>query len=148
LLYLCVAILRLRYPFELEWLEGATLDHVRRVLTDAPLYARPSLEFTAFTYPPLYYYLAALGLRFGVNGFIAMRAVSIAASGGAFVLIYLLVRGESGRRIAFVSAGLFVATYSLSGAWLDLGRVDSLYLCLALAAGAVLVRASSPLHFA
>jgi hypothetical protein len=148
MMYLCVAILRLRYPFELEWLEGATLDHVRRVLTDAPLYAGPSLDFIAFTYPPLYYYLAALGLRIGGSGFVAMRVVSIAASGGSFVLIYMLVRAESGHRIAFVSAGLFVATYSLSGAWLDLGRVDSLYLCLALATGVALVRASSPLHFA
>jgi 4-amino-4-deoxy-L-arabinose transferase-like glycosyltransferase len=147
-MYLCVATLRLRYPFELEWLEGATLDHVRRVLTDAPLYARPSLDFIALTYPPLYYYLAALVLRTGGSGFVAMRLVSIAASGGSFVLIYTLVRAESGHRIAFVSAGLFVATYSLSGAWLDLGRVDSLYLCLALATGVVLVRASSPLHFA
>src|SRR5262249_13265813 len=128
--------------------EGATLDHVRRVLTDAPLYARPSLDFVAFAYPPLYYYLAALGLRIGGSGFAAMRAISIAASGGSLVLIYVLVRAESGHRIAFVSAGLFVATYASSGAWLDLGRVDSLYLCLALATGVVLVRATSPLHFA
>src|SRR5262249_43811627 len=142
MMYLAVAILRFRYPFELEWLEGATRDHVRRVLTGAPLYARPSLDFVAFTYPPLYYYLAPLGLRMGVSGFVAMRVVSIAASAGSLVLIYMLVRAESGHRIAFVSAGLFAATYALSGAWLDLGRVDSLYLCLALATGVVLVRAS------
>ena len=147
-MYLCVGLLRLRYPFELEWMEGATLDHVRRVLTGAPLYARPSLDFTAFTYPPLYYYLAALVTRAGGGGFVTLRVVSIAASGGSFVLIYMLVRPESGRRIAFVSVGLFAATYPLSGAWLDLGRVDSLYLCLALATAVVLVRASSPLHFA
>jgi 4-amino-4-deoxy-L-arabinose transferase-like glycosyltransferase len=112
------------------------------------LYTRPSLDFVAFTYPPLYYYLAALGLHVGVSGFVAMRVVSIAASIGSCVLIYLLVRAESGRRVAFVSAGLFVATYALSGAWLDIGRVDSLYLCFALATGVVLVRASSPLQFA
>jgi 4-amino-4-deoxy-L-arabinose transferase-like glycosyltransferase len=131
----------------LEWLEGATLDHVRRVLTGAPVYARPSLEFIPFTYPPLYYYLAALGMSTGISGFVAMRVVSIAASAGSFALIYVLVRAESGRRIAFVSAGLFAATYSLSGAWLDLGRVDSLYLCLALATAVVLARATSPRHF-
>ena len=146
-IYLGVAVLRLRYPFELEWLEGATLDHVRRVLTGAPLYARPSLEFIPFTYPPLYYYLAALGLSTGINGFVAMRVVSIAASVASFVLIYVLVRPDSGRRSAFVSAGLFAATYASSGAWLDLGRVDSLYLCLALATVVVLARANSPGHF-
>ena len=146
-MYLCVAVLRLKYPFELEWLEGATLDHVRRVLADAPLYARPSLEFIPFTYPPLYYYLAALGVNIGISGFVAMRVVSLAASAGSFVLIYVLVRPESGHRIAFVSAGLFAATYSLSGAWLDLGRVDSLYLCLALATAVVLARATSTGHF-
>jgi 4-amino-4-deoxy-L-arabinose transferase-like glycosyltransferase len=145
--YLCVAILRLTYPFELEWLEGATLGHVRRVLTGARLYARPSLEFIPFSYPPLYYYLAALGVSSGIGGFVAMRVVSIAASVGSFLLIYVLVRPESGPRVAFVSAGLFAATYASSGAWLDLGRVDSLYLCLTLATVVGLARATSPRHF-
>jgi hypothetical protein len=83
-----------------------------------------------------------------MDGFVAMRLVSTAASVASLGFIYALVRAESDQQIAFVSSGLFAATYSLSGAWLDLGRVDSLFLCLALATGFVVVRASSPLHFA
>lgn len=147
-LYAAVALVRARYPFELEWMEGATLEHVRRVLAGAPLYARPSLDFVAFTYPPLYYYAAAAVSGALGDGFLALRAVSIAASALSLFLIYSLVRGESGRAPALVAAGLFAATYPLSGAWLDLGRVDALYLCLALLTGTVIARATTPVHFA
>lgn len=146
--YAVVAVLRARYPFELEWMEGATLEHVRRVLAGLPLYAQPSLDFVAFTYPPLYYYSAAAASWLLGDGFLALRAVSIGASVVSLFLIYALVRGESSRLPALVAAGLFAATYPLSGAWLDVGRVDSLYLCLALATGAVVVRATTPAHFA
>ena len=147
-MYAIVAVLRARYPFELEWMEGATLEHVRRVLAGRPLYARPSLEFVAFTYPPLYYYAAAaLSLVTG-DGFLPLRALSIGASGVSLLLLYAIVRRESGRVAAIVAAGLFAATYPLGGAWLDLGRVDSLYLCLALATGALIARATRPAHYA
>jgi 4-amino-4-deoxy-L-arabinose transferase-like glycosyltransferase len=146
--WLATAALRLRYPFELEWMEGATLEHVRRVLAGQPLYAAPSLDFVAFTYPPLYYFASANVARVAGPGFLALRLVSIAASAGSLWCIYLLVRPHADRRAAVAAAGLFAATYALGGAWLDLGRVDALYLCLALATGLVVARASSPLEFA
>src|ERR1700680_2480458 len=65
--YVVLVCCRLRYPFELEWLEGLSVDHVRTILAGKPLYARPSLGFTPLTYAPAYFYLgAALSRIIGV----------------------------------------------------------------------------------
>ncbi len=45
-LYAILVCFRLRYPFELEWLEGASVDHVRTILANRPLYASPSLDLS------------------------------------------------------------------------------------------------------
>src|SRR5437867_9503324 len=78
--YLAVALLRLRYPFELEWMEGADLGHVERLLRGQPLYGRPSLEFAPFIYPPLYFMAAAWVTKLIGLGFPALRLVSFVAS--------------------------------------------------------------------
>jgi 4-amino-4-deoxy-L-arabinose transferase-like glycosyltransferase len=147
LLLAVTMLLRARYPFELEWMEGATLEHVRRVLQGKPLYGKPSLEFVAFAYPPFYYYVAAGVARITGDGFLALRLVSIAATFGSLVLIFTIVRREAGGMAGAVAAGLYAATYAASGAWMDLGRVDSLYLFFALLTCALLVRAWTPRAF-
>jgi hypothetical protein len=124
---------RLRYPFELEWMEGAVLDHVRVVLSGQPLYRAPSVAFTPFLYTPFYYAVCALLARvFGV-GFVVARAVSLASILGSFLLIADFVRRETRDLTASIAAaGMFVATYELTGFWFDLARVDSLFLLLLL----------------
>jgi hypothetical protein len=47
-----VALRRLPYPYELEWMEGGIVTHVRVVLAGEPLYSAPSLDFTPFIYAP------------------------------------------------------------------------------------------------
>ena len=42
-LYVYTAALRVTYPFDLEWEEGAFMDHVLRVVHGHPIYVRPSL---------------------------------------------------------------------------------------------------------
>jgi len=138
-LYLAVALARVAFPYELEWMEGGAVDHVRRLLSGQPLYVKPSLEFIPYIYPPLYFEVCAMVCRATDAGFAPMRAVSIAASLGCFVLLFLIVRRETGSASAgLLGAGLFAATYRVSGAWLDLARVDSLFLMLTLASAYVL----------
>lgn len=126
-----VALFRLGHPYELEWLEGGSLDHVRRLVEGRALYGPPSLEFTPFMYTPLYYYVsaaasAALGL-----GLPALRLVSLLASLATLALLFDLVRRETGRWAAgLLAAGLYAATYRLSGAWFDVARVDALFVAL------------------
>lgn len=85
-LFFYVALSRASYPFELEWLEGSMLHEVMRVLEGKPLYQEPSLEYTPFIYPPLYFWLSALSAMLVGPGFLALRSVSIAAAAGCFVL--------------------------------------------------------------
>jgi hypothetical protein len=133
-------LLRLRYPFELEWMEGAIVDHVRIVLSGQPLYREPSVEFTPFIYTPLYYWVSAIFSRLVGIGFFAPRLVSTLSTIGSMAVIATLVKREGAGRLAMVVAvGLFAATYEISGFWMDLARVDSLFLFFFLS-GALLAR--------
>jgi 4-amino-4-deoxy-L-arabinose transferase-like glycosyltransferase len=134
-MYLAVALLRIAHPFELEWMEGGVVEHVRRILEGKKIYVAPSIEFVPFIYTPLYYYLgAALSKVFGL-GFVPLRALSLLCSLGCAALVFSFVRREvKHRTIAGLATALFLATYGASAAWLDLARVDSLFLLLALGA--------------
>ncbi len=133
-MFLVVAVIHLTYPFELEWMEGGMVDHVQRVLRGEPLYVAPSVDFVPFIYTPLYSYVSALAARVLGIGFEPLRLVSLLASVGCLLLIFACVARETHDRFAaLVSAGLFAATYRLGGAWLDIARVDTLFLALFLA---------------
>src|SRR5437899_11890330 len=80
LAYVTIALTRMRFPFELEWMEGGVLDHVRRILAGQPLYVAPSLRFTPFIYPPLYFELGAVVCRVLGPGFAQLRLLSFLAS--------------------------------------------------------------------
>jgi hypothetical protein len=138
--YLGIALLRMPYPYHLEWMEGGSLDHARWILSGHPLYRKPSLEFTPYAYPPLYFYASAAAMALLGDGFLALRLVSFLASLGCFALLFLWLKREtSDPRAALLAACLFAAAFPLSGAWFDVARVDSLMLALLLA-GAATVR--------
>lgn len=133
-----VAGQRLDYPYQLEWLEGAVLQEASRLLRGLPLYPPPSLSYAPLNYPPLYFMAAAGAMRVLGEGFLAMRAVSLAASVVIFVMLFWFVRRATGRTWAAVLAlGLFAACFRAGGAWLDVGRLDTLSVALLL--GGVLV---------
>jgi 4-amino-4-deoxy-L-arabinose transferase-like glycosyltransferase len=139
LMFVVVALARLTYPFELEWIEGVVLEHVHRVLAGQPIYVAPSLDFVPLNYTPLYYYVSAAFAAVLGPGFLPLRLVSLLSSLGLLALIAWLVRCETGRWPAGVlAAGIFAATYRRGGAWLDIARADSLYLLLLLAGACAL----------
>jgi 4-amino-4-deoxy-L-arabinose transferase-like glycosyltransferase len=132
-LFLVTSLLRLGYPFELEWMEGTVLAHVQRVVEGQPLYVAPTLAFVPLDYTPLYYYVSAgASLLFG-QSFTALRLVSSVATWLSIAAVHRLVRFETGRRSAgWVSAGCFAALYWRSGTWFDVARPDMLALALGL----------------
>jgi 4-amino-4-deoxy-L-arabinose transferase-like glycosyltransferase len=139
LIYLAVAATRIAHPFELEWMEGGSLEQVRRVLDGRPLYAPPSLEFTSFIYPPLYFWAGAAAARVAGLSLATLRALSLLASLASFGLLYRFARRETGSRLAgLLAAGLFAACFKIGGAWFDVARVDSLSLALWLGAAYLL----------
>ena len=134
--YLFVAVRRLGYPYELEWMEGGSLEWIRGWADGgAPLYGPPSLERTPWAYPPLYPALSAAVAQLTGWGLLPLRLVSLLASLVALGLLVALGRRLAGGRVAGVTAaGVYAATYLPSGLWFDTGRVDSLLVALLLAA--------------
>ena len=132
--YLVVALARIGYPFELEWMEGAVANHVQRILRGQPLYVRPSLDFVPFVYAPLYFYVSAgLAKVIGLS-LLPLRLVSLSSSLACFAIIYAFVQRESGSRFyGLAAAALFAATFRAAGAWLDIARPDTLMLAFLLA---------------
>src|SRR5579862_6252659 len=133
--YLFVALSRLDYPFALEALEGNSLVEVHRILAGQPLYSAPSVGYVPDGYPPLYFYVSAAVARVLGASYLTLRLVSLASSLACFALLARLVQRETGSIAAGAgAAGVFAATYFAAGDWLDIGRVDSLFLALSIGA--------------
>ena len=132
-IYLWVVLSRIKYPFELEWIEGGILDQVQRLVRGQSIYVAPGIDFVPFLYPPFYFYLSAAASMLLGEGLFPLRLVSLLASLVSFATILLIVREETRNWwVALLSTGLFAATFRVTGAWLDIARVDSLFLALLL----------------
>ncbi len=130
-LFLWIAFVRASYPFDVEWMEGAMVDHVRIIAEHGHPYIEPSLDFAPFIYNPLYYYVGYVVSWFTGIDYFALRFVSIVGWLGTMALSMELVRRESRSWFAGVAtAGLLAATYAITDGWHDLARVDSLLLAL------------------
>ncbi|MBL8732461.1 MAG: hypothetical protein JNN13_08845 [Planctomycetes bacterium] len=127
---------RLPYPHELEWMEGALVDHASRIADGLPLYCEPGPEHVPFLYAPLLFWLGGLGMKLGIDGLLALRLIATGFSLGCGMLIGHWVRRESGDlRAGLVASGTFLAGYGWLAWWYDLARNDSLFVfgCLATA---------------
>ncbi len=135
LLFVVTAVLRLRYPFELEELEGYVFLTALRAFHGLTIYPRPSLNFIPYMYPPGYYYASALlGHVMGMT-IRTMRVTSILSTVGCFGVIYALVWREVKQHLAATAAaGLYAGCYVVCQEWFDLGRLDSLFVFLILLA--------------
>lgn len=124
--YVITGIWRLMYPYELWWFEGNSLEQSLRVLI-GQIYVRPTPEYIAMIYNPLYFIISAIFIKiFGVHLY-SIRLVSLAASLGSLFLLFQLVHQKTKKQsIGVLCAGLFAATYYISGAMWDTARVDSL----------------------
>jgi hypothetical protein len=127
--------IRLFYPYELEWIEGAMLDQMRWILQGQPLYGPPDIHFIPFAYTPLYFYLSAGLMKWIGTAFIAPRLISILSTLGCFLAIYVIVKKAAHHPLAgIIAAGIYAATFQLTGLWLDLAKVDSLFMLFVLLA--------------
>lgn len=133
-IFLSVALGRLTFPFEVETLEGLTLDYAWTLWHGGNIYAPPSAHFAPNWYPPLHYLVslpAFLLLGFSLP---VARGVSIASVALVLVLGAGLLRraGSSWSGVLlFVAAAL--AFYPATGYWYDVARVDATATLLAVA---------------
>ena len=131
LLFIYVSVSRINYPFELEWMEGGSVEHLERIMDGKSIYTPPSIEFIPYIYTPLYYY-AALPIAKAVGtGLLPLRLVSFISTILLLVIIFLFVKRETSSGFyGLLAAGLFAASFRVGGAWFDLARVDMLYILL------------------
>jgi 4-amino-4-deoxy-L-arabinose transferase-like glycosyltransferase len=137
LAFLFLAFLRLRYPYEVEWLEGVFMEHLYRVTHGEALYIKPTIDFIPFGYPPLYYFVVAPFAKVLGFGFFAPRLVSFLSTLGISALIARSVFLETERSwlLAVCGAGLFLASYAFCGYYYDVVRIDMLTVFFIVAAG-------------
>jgi 4-amino-4-deoxy-L-arabinose transferase-like glycosyltransferase len=133
-LVLTLSILRLMYPYEIEWMEGAMMDHAIRILAGKPIYTAPSLDFVAWLYPPLYYYAVAAAMKLTGIGFFAGRIVSFLSTlFTALSLGWIVHRITRNRLFAFLTIALYFATYHATGFYFDIVRNDAFFTFLIVA---------------
>jgi hypothetical protein len=131
--FLAVAAARLGYPYEVDPLEGNLLAMTLRVLHGEPLYARPSIDYAAFCYAPLYFYVTAMVMRVLGPGYAALRLVSVMATLATSATLYTVLRKDGVHRwLAIASIAVFVGCHARTHYAGDVGRVDALALALAL----------------
>jgi hypothetical protein len=131
--WLCACIApRVGSAWPLEWMEGASLEHARRLLHGQPIYAAPSGEFIPFVYPPLSYLPLALGIALFGPSLVVGRCVMLLALA---VSLWAIARatGQLGSKpAAWLAAGLYALGYGYSGGFLDVVRVDGVFMALIL----------------
>lgn len=126
LVAVCVAQ-RFAYPFELSWMEGCIVDHARRAAAGRPIHGPPSSEFIALLYTPLSHYVASWFIRAGMEGFVAVRALSILGITGAGLIgMWLASRATQHKWIGLLVPVLIASTYFDVNAYYDVGRPDNL----------------------
>jgi hypothetical protein len=139
LVFLLAAGQRVFYPHELEWMEGAMVDHSARVADGLPLYCAPGPEHVPFLYAPLMFWLGGLSMKLGLPGLLALRLVATAATIGTTMLIGHWVRRETGKSVpGLVAMGMFLGGYGWLAWWYDLARNDTLFVLPCLGAAYVL----------
>ncbi len=130
-----VSLSRIGYPFELEWMEGGSVDHLERVMEGKEIYTPPSIEFIPYIYTPLYYYAAVPIASVTGISLLPLRIVSLLSTFALFGVIFLYVKKETNSSYyGILAAGLFAAVFRVGGAWFDLARVDMLHILLLLLA--------------
>ena len=94
-IYLWMVYYRIRYPFDLEWIEGGMVNQVQRLMHGQSMYVAPSINYVPFLYPPVYFYFSALASLIFGTGLFPLRLVSFLASLVSFTTIFLIVRAET-----------------------------------------------------
>jgi hypothetical protein len=118
-------------PFDLEWMEGATLITGLRASEGLPFYTRPSPDYIPFIYPPLYAWVLGALSHLWPIGYELGRGVSIASTVVATAALAIGARLEGVRwPLAIGCAALFVGCYEDSGTFYDLVRTDALAMAL------------------
>jgi hypothetical protein len=134
------------FPLDLDLMEGTVLQHVQRAAAGLAIYPAPAPEFVALAYNPLYYELGAAVGRFTGVSLPMLRLLSILATVGSALILFLVVRRKTGRAWwGWMASGLFAAAYGVMECYVATAHSDAWLLLCALGGTAVLDRWRSPM---
>jgi hypothetical protein len=139
LIFVGLALLRIPYPLELDYIEGVMMDHIARLVNGQPIYVEPTLRFVTLAYMPLFATVASLLARvFGPELWIP-RVVSFASMMGIATLVVAVLRAETRSwTLGVAGAGALLMSYGVTGGHYDVARPDSMMLLLSLSGLATL----------
>jgi hypothetical protein len=139
LVFVALVLLRLRYPLELDYIEGVMMDHLVRLAQGRPIYVEPTLEFVTLAYMPLFATVASFLARLFGPELWQPRLISFVSMLGIATLVIAVLRAETRSwTLGVAGAGALLASYGVTGGHYDVGRPDSMMLLLSLSGLAVL----------
>jgi hypothetical protein len=123
----------IRFPFQLDLMEGVTMQHARRAMHGQSIYPLPTPEFVPLAYNVLFYLIAAPFLRFFGDSMATLRTVSVLGMIASAVAVFVMVRTFTRSNWwGIIALGLFSAAYPAMDAYLDTAHSDAWLLCCAL----------------
>lgn len=125
-LVLYLWINHVRFPLNLEVMEGTVLQHFQRAAAFAPIYPEPTPEYVPLAYNPFFYVISIpFSWILGVT-LPTLRFVAILGAIGSGVVIYLAIKDKT-RSVwwGLIAVGLYAAAYSVMDFYLDTAHSDS-----------------------
>lgn len=120
---------RLAAQFEVEWMEGLMLVGARRLWETGILYPPPTFEYVPVIYAPMHFYFLGLVVPFApTTQYVLGRCLSLIFLAITQILLYRIFAGRYGRPAGVFMALIPLSFYPVSGFWLDLIRIDNLYI--------------------
>jgi hypothetical protein len=124
LLYLAV-VEHLRFPFTLDVMEFAVLQHVTEWVAGHPIYPAGGPAFVPLAYNPLYYVICAPFVAAFGPSLQVLRCLALVAMLGLLVANFIIVRRETASPAwGAIAAGLFAAAYRAMDGYLDSAHSD------------------------
>jgi hypothetical protein len=129
----------IRFPLFLDLMEGVVYQHFQRAASFQYIYPEPSAEYVPLAYNVLYYIVAVPFSWILGESLLTLRLISILASIGIALIIFIVLRRETGSRLwGLFGAGLFAASYKVMDAYLDTAHSDSCFILCSLAGSALI----------
>lgn len=121
-----VMLIRLRYPYQLEWMEGGEIEHIQRLLDGKKIYCEPSMDFIPYIYTPFFYYIGVVASLIVEPNFVSMRLISILSFLLSLFVVYKIIFDYTQDKFwSFLGVGLYSLSFSTTGFWFDIARVDT-----------------------
>lgn len=104
------------------------LTQISRIVNGRPLYTAPTIYYVPWLYEPLYYYVSALIASVVGVSFQAVRIPSILSTVGILIIVFIVVRRETGKTFYGIAAiGLYLAAYGKTEYVFVMARLDPLF---------------------